>query len=63
VTFDQALAALLAMVGQRVEVDVLDAGGTPHLVATFAGTLKAGWSMTGGEPSEQEAIYVVAWSC
>ena len=30
----------------------------PHLVATFGGRLRAGYSMTGGEPSGQEAIFV-----
>jgi hypothetical protein len=57
-TFDQALAALLALVGERVEVHVMDAGQTPHLVATFGGRLQAGYSMTGGEPSDTEAIFV-----
>ena len=57
-TFDEALATLLAMVGERVEVNVLDAGDTPHLVATFGGTLKAGYSMTGGDPNDQEAIFI-----
>ena len=56
-TFDEALAALLALVGERVEVHVMDAGETPHLVATFGGTLRAGYSMT-GEPSDNEAIFV-----
>ena len=28
-TFDEALAALLALVGERVEVHVMDAGETP----------------------------------
>jgi hypothetical protein len=58
VTFDEALAALLAMVGERVEVHVFDAGESPHLVATFGGTLQAGYSVTGGDVSEQEAIFV-----
>jgi hypothetical protein len=58
VTFDEALAALLALVGQRVEVHVMDAGATPHLVATFGGRLRAGYSMTGGEPSGTEAIFL-----
>ena len=57
-TFDEALAALLALVGERVEVHVMDAGETPHLVATFGGRLRAGYSMTGGEPSDTEAIFV-----
>jgi hypothetical protein len=57
-TFDEALTALLALVGDRVEVHVLDGGDRPHLVATFGGTLKAGYSMTGGEPSDQEAIFI-----
>ena len=39
VTFDEALAGLLALVGERVEVHVMDAGETPHLVATFGGRL------------------------
>jgi hypothetical protein len=46
-TFDEALAHLLALVGERVEVHVMDAGETPHLVATFGGRLDAGYSMTG----------------
>jgi hypothetical protein len=29
-----------------------------HLVATFGGRLEAGYSMTGGEPSDIEAIFV-----
>jgi hypothetical protein len=58
VTFDEALATLLALVGERVEVHVMDAGPTPHLVATFGGRLQAGYSMTGGEPSNTEAIFV-----
>jgi len=58
VIFDEALAALLAMNGERVEVHVLDASDSPHLVASFSGTLQGGYSMTGGEPSEQEAIFV-----
>ncbi len=57
-TFDEALAALLALVGKRVEVHVMDAGETPHLVATFGGRLRAGYSMTGGEPSDNEAMFV-----
>ena len=47
VSFDEGLAALLALVGERVEVHVLDASGSPHLVATFGGRLQAGYSMTG----------------
>jgi hypothetical protein len=58
VTFDDALAGLLALVGSRVEVHVVSAGESPHLVATFGGRLRAGHSMTGGEPSEHEAIFV-----
>ncbi len=57
-TFDDALAALLALVGRRVDVHVVSAGESPHLVATFGGILQAGYSMTGGEPSEHEAIYI-----
>jgi len=57
-TFDQALAALLAMVGQSVDVHVLDAGDNPQLVATFGGRLEAGYSLTGGEPTDEEAIFV-----
>jgi hypothetical protein len=58
VTFDEALAALLALVGERVEVQVIDAGATPHLVATFGGRLQAGCSMTGGDPGDTEAIFI-----
>jgi len=57
-TFDEALGKLLALIGERVEVQVLDAGESPHLVATFGGRLRGGYSMTGGEPSEQEAIFI-----
>lgn len=57
-TFDEALGAVLAVVGERVEVHVMDAGETPHLVATFGGRLQAGYSMTGGEPSDTEAIFL-----
>lgn len=56
--FDEALAALLALVGRPVDVHVISAGESPHLVAMFGGVLQAGYSMTGGEPSENEAIYV-----
>ncbi len=57
-TFDQALAALLAMVGEPVDVHVLDAGDSPQLVAAFGGRLEAGYSLTGGEPTDEEAIFV-----
>lgn len=57
-SFDDALAALLGMVGERVEVHVLDGGKDPHLVASFGGRLRAGYSMTGGEPDVNEAIFV-----
>jgi hypothetical protein len=57
-TFDEALSALLGLVGKRVEVHVLDAGESPHLVATFGGRLRAGYSMTGGAPSDTEAIFI-----
>jgi hypothetical protein len=58
VTFDEALAALLALVGERVDVHVFDASSSPHFVATFGGTLRAGYSMSGGEPAPTEAIYL-----
>ncbi len=57
-SFDEALSALLALVGERVEVHVVSAGESAHLVATFGGLLQAGHSMTGGEPSDHEAIFV-----
>jgi hypothetical protein len=57
-TFDQGLAALLAMVGQTVDVHLLDAGDNPQLVAAFGGKLEAGYSLTGGEPNDEEAIFV-----
>lgn len=57
-TFDEALAAVLALVGRRVEVHVFDASESPHLVATFGGRLRAGYSTTGGEPNERESIFV-----
>jgi hypothetical protein len=46
------------LVGERVEVHVLNAGQSPNLVATFGGRLQAGYSMTGGEPSDAGAIFV-----
>lgn len=46
------------MVGERVGVDVLDSGPNPQLVASFGGLLRAGHSLTGGDPSAGEAIYV-----
>lgn len=57
-TFDEALAAVLALVSERVEVHVFDGSESPHLVARFGGTLQAGHSITGGEPSEGEAIFL-----
>ncbi|MGA7396765.1 MAG: hypothetical protein WBW62_04890 [Solirubrobacterales bacterium] len=58
ITFDQALAAILGMVGQAVDVHLLDAGENPQLVAAFGGRLEAGYSLTGGEPNDEEAIFV-----
>jgi hypothetical protein len=55
--FDDALAALLALVGERVDVHVFGAS-TPHLVATFGGRLRAGYSESGGDPAPNEAIYL-----
>ncbi|MCB0874706.1 MAG: hypothetical protein R2718_01505 [Solirubrobacterales bacterium] len=57
-TFDDALTGLLALVGRRVDVHVVSAGESPYLVATFGGVLRAGHSMTGGEPTENESIFV-----
>jgi len=57
-TFDQALATLLALVGRRLEVSVFDAGETPHLIASFGGRLRGAYSISGGEPSANEAIFV-----
>ena len=57
-SFDEALAALLALIGERVEIHVISAGRSPHLVATFGGVLQAGLSMSGGEPGENESIFV-----
>ena len=57
-SFEEALAALLTLVGERVEVHVMDAGESPHLVAIFAGVLLAGYSTSGGEPGERESIFV-----
>lgn len=57
-SFDAALSALLALVGKRLEVSVFDAGQVPHLIASFNGTLRGAYSMTGGEPSAEEAIFV-----
>ena len=47
----------MALVGERVDVHVFDASSTPHLVATFGGRLRAGYSMSGGDPAPNEAIY------
>jgi hypothetical protein len=55
--FDEALSHLLALVGERVEVHVFAAGESPYMVATFGGTLRAGYSM-GGAPSDNESIFV-----
>jgi len=57
-TFDDALAALMGLIGQRIEVSVFDAGETPHLIASFGGRLRGAYSITGGEPSDNEAIFV-----
>ena len=57
-SFDEALAAILAKVGQLVDVHLLDAGESPQLVAAFGGRLEAGYSLTGGEPTDEEAIFV-----
>jgi hypothetical protein len=35
-----------------------DASSTPHLIATFGGRLRAGYSMSGGDPDPNEAIYL-----
>jgi len=58
VNFDEALAAILALNGKRIEVSVFDSGDVPHLVASFAGVLRGAYSITGGEPSEGEGIFV-----
>jgi hypothetical protein len=57
-SFDDALSALLALVGRPVDVHVFSAAESPYLVATFGGVLQAGYSMTGGEPSAHESIYI-----
>jgi hypothetical protein len=57
-TFDEALSAVLALVGKKVEIHIFDASESPHLVAGFRGTLRAGYSMTGGEPNDTEAIFL-----
>jgi hypothetical protein len=57
-TFDEALSSLLTMVGEQVDVHVLDGSDNPHLVATFGGRLQAGHSITGGDPGEGESIFV-----
>ena len=41
-----------------MDVHVFDASSNPHFVATFGGTLRAGYSMSGGEPIPTEAIYL-----
>ncbi len=53
-TAEAARDIVRPQVGERVEVHVMDAGETPHLVATFGGRLQAGYSMTRGEPSDTE---------
>jgi hypothetical protein len=55
-SYDEALATILALVGERVEVHVLDAGENPHHVATSGGRLRTGYSTAGGEPTDTEAI-------
>ena len=62
VTFDEALAALLALVGEPVDIHVFDASSIPHLIATFGGRLRAGYSMSGGDPAPNEAISTSASS-
>ena len=56
--FDEALGAILALNGQRIEVTIFDSGDVPHMVASFAGVLEGAFSISGGEPTEQEAIFV-----
>jgi hypothetical protein len=56
--FDEALGHLLGLVGMRVEVHVFAAGESPYMVATFGGVLRAGYSMGGGDPSDNESIFV-----
>jgi hypothetical protein len=58
-TFDEALGALLAMVGQRVEVHVLDASDSPHLATTFGG---APLASTSSAARKREAGRIPAWS-
>src|SRR4051812_31146458 len=57
-TFDEALAALLPLVGDRVEVHVVDVSESPQLVATFGGRLETGQPMTTDEAAEDEAIFI-----
>jgi hypothetical protein len=45
VTFDQAMATVLDMVGERVEVQLVNAGEARHPVANFGGTLHEGLPM------------------
>src|SRR5690242_7750338 len=58
VNFDEALAAILALNGSRIEVSIFDSGDVPHRVASLAGVLRGAYSITGGEPSESEGIFV-----
>ncbi|UJA20565.1 hypothetical protein HJD18_10335 [Thermoleophilia bacterium SCSIO 60948] len=58
VTFDEALTALLGLIGRRVEVSIFDAGGRPHLVATFGGTLIEGRPIGDRSAGALESIYV-----
>jgi hypothetical protein len=51
VTFDEALAAVLALVGERVAVHVMDAGETPRLVATFGARYSRAASLMRTGPS------------
>ena len=56
--FDEALAAILNLNGTRVEVSIFDSGDVPHMVASMAGVLMGAYSITGGEPTGNEAIFV-----
>ena len=44
--------------GTRVEVSIFDSGDVPHMVASMAGVLMGAYSITGGEPTGNEAIFV-----
>ena len=57
-SFEAALSTLLGMVGERVEVHLLDIAASPHVVASFAGTLEGGYTLPEADPGEPEALHI-----